>query len=74
LGFEKSQRSVTYDFLRYILTYLLTYLKTLRKQHDLTDNNAMINEFTSGATYGMKCVLNKQQNRESKLRREIITQ
>jgi len=28
LGFEKSQRSVTYDFLRYIniLTYLLTYL------------------------------------------------
>ena len=28
LGFEKSQRSVTYDFLRYIniLTYLLTYV------------------------------------------------
>jgi len=28
LGFEKSQRSVTYDFLCYIniLTYLLTYL------------------------------------------------
>jgi len=28
LGFEKSQRSVTHDFLRYIniLTYLLTYL------------------------------------------------
>ena len=29
LGFEKSQRSVTYDSLRYIniLTYLLTYLR-----------------------------------------------
>ena len=29
LGFEKSQHSVTYDFLRYIniLTYLLTYAK-----------------------------------------------
>jgi len=28
LGFEKSQRTVTHDFLRYIniLTYLLTYL------------------------------------------------
>jgi len=28
LGFEKSQRSVTHDFLRYIniFTYLLTYL------------------------------------------------
>ena len=28
LGFKKSQRSVTYDFMRYvnILTYLLTYL------------------------------------------------
>jgi len=30
LGFEKSQRSVKHDFLRYIniLTYLLTYLLT----------------------------------------------
>ena len=32
LGFEKSQRSVTHDSLRYIniLTYLLTYLKKVR--------------------------------------------
>jgi len=32
LGFEKSQRSVTHDSLRYIniLTYLLTYLLTYK--------------------------------------------
>jgi len=33
LGFEKSQRSVTHDSLRYIniLTYLLTYLPNFSK-------------------------------------------
>ena len=46
----------------------------LRKQHDLRDNNAIINEFTSGAPLGMRYVLNNQQNRDSKIRREIITQ
>ena len=42
------------------------------RPHDLTDNNAIINEFTSGAPQAMRYVLNKQQNSDGKLRREII--
>ena len=41
---------------------------------ELTDNNAIIDEYTSGAPQRMRYVLNKQQNRDSKLRGEISTE
>jgi len=48
--------------------------RKMGRPHDLTDNNVIIDEFTSGAPYGMRYVLNKQQNRDSKFRGEISTE
>jgi len=73
LGFEKSQRSVTHDSLRYIniLTYLLTYLLTYSFTHSLTHSfiHSFIHSFTQSVTHsvGQSVTLSKLKLRQSKL-------
>jgi len=54
--------------------YIYSIGRKIGRPCNLRDNNAIINEFTSGAPYGMRYILNKQQNRDSKFRGEIFTE